>query len=435
MVTVSTVTQNKKAINWRYGRDYDYFNMRYTWRRTPYANKLVVGAVDDALGKRFNILEMITTPPTSEGEKPTKEFQEIEKNDEAWEIIGSMWKDIKKTMYYDRAYGNGLGSFFQDKQLNPFWRAYDVNDYFVRYNDFGMAEQYDVINRVGGTNASAQHQTLLDKDLTLAYEIITRETEIKGEGISIMEAPWDTLFSLASLDEQGTYYAIRYGAGIRYMKIPEKKFNDQAFMSRIMAMLKGSIGANGVYALPYSTVAGVKEEFEIASEHAVQINFLQLRDLMLGSLAAQTGIPIEIFLGSRLGLRSSEKNEDAYFDYLQGIQEDYRDFLKWIVITLNALFKWFSLDAIIDIGYIPRETLDEEEKVMLVGTKVDVASSAGYTVPKDWLAKELGIPLEDKEIDPLGISGAGDGDDTGEEETEEDESDDDNEDDDTDEQE
>ena len=427
MPQISTVTQNKKAINWRYGRDYDYFNIQYTWRRTPYGNKLVVGTVDDALGKRFNILELKTTPAIKDGEEATKEFIEIEKNDEAWEIIGSMWKDIKKTIYYDRGYGKGLGSFFQKKGEDvPFWRAYDTQHYFVKYDEFGVPEQLDVINNVGGTHAISKHQTLLDKELTLAFEIITRETETKGEGISVLEAPWDTLFSLSSLDEQGTYYAIRYGAGIRYMKIPEKKFNDDAFMGKIMSMLKGAIGANGVYALPYSTVAGVTEAFEIASEHAVQINFLQLRDLLLGSLAGQTGIPIEIFLGSRLGLRSSEKNEDAYFDYLQGIQEDYREFLKWIVITLNFLFGWFSKDAIIDIGYIPRETLDEEEKIMLVGTKVDVASAAGYTVPKDWLSKELGIPLEDKEIDPLGINpgdkkGDDDDDESSEDDKEEDE--------------
>ena len=402
MVQISTVTLNKNAINCRYCRYFDYYNIRYTWRRNTYGSKLVVGVVDDALGKRFNILELKIE---GEGETATKEFKEIEKNDEAWEIINSMWKDIKKTIYYDRAYGKGLGSFYQKKGMDiPFWRAYDTYHYYVKYDDWGMPEQYDVVNNVGGTHASSNNQTLIDGDLTLAYEIITRESETKGEGISVMEAPWDTLFSLASLDEQGTYYAIRYGAGIRYMKIPEAKFNDKVFMARVMSMLKGAIGANGVYALPYSSIGGVKEEFDIASEHAVQIDFLQLRELLLGSLAAQTGIPIEIFLGSRLGLRSSEKNEDAYFDYLQGIQEDYRDFLKWIVVTLNFLFGWFSKDAIIDIGYVPRETLDEEEKMMLVGSKIDIASAAGYSVPMDWLSKELSIPLEEKEIDPLGIN-------------------------------
>ena len=189
------------------------------------------------------------------------------------------------------------------------------------------------------------------------------------------------------------------------MKIPEKKFTDTVFMSRIMKMLKGAIGANGVYALPYSTVAGVKEDFDIASESAVQIDFIMLRDLLLGSLSAQTGIPREVFLGSQIGLRSSEKNEDSYFDYLQKIQRGYRPFLKWVVYTLNLLFNWFSEEAIIDIEYIPRETLDDEEKLVNVGLKIDIASSAGYSVPMDWLAKELGIPLEEKEIDPLNING------------------------------
>ncbi len=403
MVQISTVTQSKKAINWRYGNDFTYENLKFTWRRQPYGNKLVVGTVDDALGKRFNIVELKTE---GGGEEATKEFKEIERNDEAWEVITTMWKDVKKCIYYDRAYGKSLGSFFQKKGIDiPIWRSYDPRHYFVKYDDHGIPLQYDVVNKVGGTHAIADHQTLIDGELTLAYELITRETEIKGEGISIMEAPWDTLFSLSSIDEQGTYYAIRYGAGIRYMKIPESKFNDPKFMAKITPMLKGAIGVNGVFSLPYTSIGGVREDLEIASENAVQINFLQLRDLLLGSLAAQTGIPVERFLGSMLGLRSSEKNEDSYFDYLQGIQEDYRDFLKWFVITLNALFGWFSKEAIIDIQYIPRETLDEEEQVLLMGTKIDIANTAGYNVPMDWLSKELKIPLEEKEIDPLGISG------------------------------
>ena len=403
MVQISTVTQNKKVINWRYGREFTYENLRFTWRRTPYGNKIVVGVADDALGKRFNIVELKTE---GEDEEATKEFKEIEKNDEAWEVISTMWKDVKKCIYYDRAYGKGLVSFFQRKDFDiPIWRSYDTRHYFAKYDEFGIPEQYDVINNVGGTHAISKHQTLTEKELTLTYELITRETEIKGEGISVMEAPWDTLFSLSSLDEQGTYYAIRYGAGIRYMKIPEAKFNDKAFMARITPMLKGAIGVNGVFSLPYTSIVGVREELEIASEAAAQINFLELRDLLLGSLAAQTGIPVERFLGSMLGLRSSEKNEDSYFDYLQGIQEDYRDFLKWFVITLNALFGWFSEEAIIDIQYIPRETLDEEEQTEIIGTKIDIASSAGYNVPMDWLSKTLKIPLEEKEIDPLGMRG------------------------------
>ena len=72
--------------------------------------------------------------------------------------------------------------------------------------------------------------------------------------------------------------------------------------------------------------------------------------------------------------------------------------------TLNSLFGWFSEETIIDIDYVARETLDEEEKLTLIDIKLDIASKAGFTVKKDWLAKELKIPLEDKEIDPLGIN-------------------------------
>lgn len=398
-MTPKPPTQDRDATKYRFGQDFTYQNCKYAWRRQPYPNKLVVGTVDDAIGKGFNIIDVKT--------KKT-----ILKNDEARAVINTVWKDLKKTIYYDRAYGKGLGVFYLiEKEGVPneelvLWRSYDPSHYYAFYDKFGIASKYVVTDFVGGVDAQSFMSEIIDEDLLRSYELIIREDEEKGEGLSVLEPVWDTLFSLSMLDEQGTYYAIRYGAGIRYMKIPEAKFLDTAFMSKIMAMLKGAIGSNGVYALPYQTIGGVREEFEISSEHAVQINFTQLRDMILGSLSAQTGVPLEIWLGALLGLRSSEKNEDRYFDYMQGIQEDYRDFFKWVVYTLNDLFIWFTDGLLIDIEYIGRDTLSKDELVDQVGKKIDIASKAGFNVPKEWLAGILEIPLEDKEIDPLGINKA-----------------------------
>lgn len=391
-MSLRVVTQEKNPVDYRYGQLFTYDNAKVAWRRQAFAHKLVVGVVDDAIGKGFNIID-----------SKTKKI--IKNNTEAQEIIATMWTDLKKTMYYDRAYGKSLGMFFLPAGANiPIWRAYDIRNYYASYDKFAIPTMYHITNSVGGTDAQSETMEVIDGDLDFAYEIITREDDEKGEGLSVLEPVWDTLFALSSLDENATYYAIRYGAGIRYMKIPQSKFTDTAFMSKVMAMLKGAIGANGVYALPYATVAGVKEEFDIASESAVQIDFLSLQRLFLGSLSAQTGIPLEVWLGALLGLRSSEKNEDRYFDYLQSIQDDYRKFLKWIVYKLNTLFKWFEEALIIGIEFIGRDTMSKDEMITFIGKKLDIATKAGYTIPKNWLAGVLEIPLEEKELDPLGIN-------------------------------
>lgn len=386
MSQTKVITQKRDATKFRFSQDFTHDNITHAWRRQPYANKLVVGVVEQAIGKGFNVIDTKTKKP-------------LEKNDDIREFIEEIWLDLKKTIHYERAYGQSLGSMFSDNLNNPFWRAYDK--YWGDYDENAQATKYIATNYVGGISAIATPKEFIDGDLLFTYELLIRESSTKKIGISILEPVWDTIFALSSLDENGTYYAIRYGAGIRYMKIPEKKFKDPIFMSKIMGMLKGAIGANGVYALPYTTTAGIKEEFDIASENATQIDFIQLRDLMLGSMSAQTGIPREIWLGSQIGLRSSEKNEDSYFDYLQSIQDNYRAFFKWIVYLLNSYFTWFAEDITIDIDYIKRESLDEEEKTELLGKKVDIANKAGYKVPMDYLSKQLDIKLEEKAEDPL----------------------------------
>ena len=90
---------------------------------------------------------------------------------------------------------------------------------------------------------------------------------------------------------------------------------------------------------------------------------------------------------------------------LEAVQADYRPFLIWIIKRLNKKFKWFTEDTIIDIQYHTRDTLNEDEKLDIVGKKVDIANKAGYNVKMAWLASELGMEgnLQEKEVDALGM--------------------------------
>jgi len=389
MSNINVETQRRNTANYRFGVSFDYAKVKFAWRRQPYANKLVVGVIDDAIGKKFDIIDVGT------GES-------IENNKEAMEVIETMWLDIIKNIHFQRAYGKSLGMLFKvDGREMPVWRAYDTNDYFVEYDDFGFPIKYTITNRIGGTAAKVDMRDVVANELDFTYELIINETEAKGDGISVLESVWDQLFALSQLDENGTYYAIRYGAGIRYLKIPQSKLTDSTYMNSLLSFLEGSVGVNGVHSLPYTEVpGGTRMETEIVNESAVQIRFLELRDMLLGSLSSQTGIPREVFLGSQIGLRSSEKNEDSYFDYLQSIQDDYKPFFKWIIHLLNGIFEWFGEDTIIDIKYVGRDTLSDDETVEMIKQKVEIANKAGFDVDKEWLANILDIPLEDKVIPP-----------------------------------
>ena len=145
-MSISTKTQQKQVEDYRYGQRITYNTLNYAWRRQPYANKIVVGAVDDAVGKGINIVD-------------SKTRKKIKKNDQAREIIDTMWLDIKKNMYYERAYGKSLGMFYApDGLAMPVWRAYDVNQYTATYDKFATPTMFGVTNRVGGQIATVNSE-------------------------------------------------------------------------------------------------------------------------------------------------------------------------------------------------------------------------------------------------------------------------------------
>jgi len=381
---VVTVSQKKNVANYRFGQQFDFEKIRFMWRRTPYAHRLVVDVVNDAIGKGFNV-------KYADGDV-------VEKNEQIRMKLKEHWKNIKKVIFYQRAYGGGLGKYYK-KKTSEIYMAFD--EYFASYDKFGDATKFSVMYKIGGTTPTFESKDIIDGELKDVFELIVDEGGRIGDGISILEPVWDTLFSLMMLDENGTYFAIRYGAGIRYLKIPQAKLGDRVYMGKLMAMMNGAIGVNGLFTLPYSTIGGVKEEIEISTETPIQISFLDLRDLLLGSLSAQTGIPREVFLGSQTGLRSSEKNEDRYFDYLQNIQDMYREYFEWHVYRLNKKYKWFPEGKMIELDYDKREVLSDDEALELFSKQCDIIVKAGFRVPKGKLEEMIGFTVEEKQEEIL----------------------------------
>ncbi|MEE9410832.1 MAG: hypothetical protein V3V41_07890 [Candidatus Heimdallarchaeota archaeon] len=386
------VTQRRKLQHYRMGQNISVENYRFATDRQSYANRIVKGVADDALGKGFDIVDV------DQDRKP------IKNNTEAKKVIRKMYDRFMQQVYYEREYGKSLGQFFKFGD-EPLYRAYAIDKYAPTYNAIGKLIKATVRNETGGLNPDFVERDLSASQLASSIELITRPSEVLGEGTSVLEPIFDILFSLELINEQSTYYAIRYGAGIRYLKIPEGKFNDANYMANVYAMVNNSESVKGLMALPYATVNGVEEDIQVVSESATQIAFLDLRDLLLGALSAATGIPREVFLGSQTGLRSSETNEDKYFDLLQNLQEIYRLFFLRIVELLNRWFVWYPDTMNVDIEYVVRDTMSDDEKIEQLGNKLEIASKQGFTVPKQWLEEQLGVTLEEKEIDPLGLNG------------------------------
>lgn len=391
-------TQKRRNEMFRYGQAYDNSKITFMIDRNPYAYRLTYGVVRDAIGKGIKTIE-----------KETEKDKTWSKD--MWEVLKKEWKTLEKYFGDERGFRKAL---FMVRETNneTVLRSFTPKDYSVAYDKHYNIVKMNATEYIGGSEAmSILHQIpanidsgVVDEkfDLDSLYELIIRESDRKGEGKSVLQPVWDTLFSLMMLDEHATYFVIRVGGGLKIIKVPEDKLNDAKYMAKIRNAVEGVNSGNGVMIIPTVNVAGTNVQdltFELLSGEL--IDFLAVRDLLLGSLAAATGIPREVWLGSELGLRSSETNQSNYFSVLQDIQDDYRPFLEWLIRKLNKKHKWFGEEEEFDIEFIARSEMTDRQKMELWNIKGDILSKFHGKIDDKELAKIIGVKKILEKEDPI----------------------------------
>lgn len=384
-MSIKVEEQQTKMQNFRFGQGFTLAKASYMWRRTAYANFWVSKVVKKSIkGLVFKDV----------GSKDKAKW-----SDDAVKWIKSQWKDVIKGIEFQREGGKSSFIMVEDVENSKevLLRSFRMNKYQISYNKSGNINSFEAIESIGGINADTiTHKFEGDKLKKYVYELIINETDTKGEGISEMEACWDTFIGLMMLDASGTYFVIRNGSGVPISKVPMSLMSDSEFMEIFDDAIVGIGSPNDAITIPTSDnpdEAGVSFDFVQAD----QMDFLALRDLLLGSLAVITSYPREGWLGSELGLRSGETNKKKQDGVHQEIQNMYRNTIEWIINTANMNYEWFPEGNKFEIDYESDIAISLEEKLIQFRENAELAQKLGYDLDIAEVIEILGLKLTKKE--------------------------------------
>ena len=377
---ITVKTQKRQDQRFRYGQVFDYGKITFEMYRNPYA-KTIVNLTNKAMAPRFDLM----------GE----DDEILPWSDDFWNSgFVPIHKEYRiKGTKYAAGYGKVLFAFFKhpDKPI-PILRAFQPKDYDVAYTEQGDIEEIEEAReQIGGTKASTLYHHMKDKKGVKAtlkegrfLEVIPIAAETIGEGISELQGPWDTLYSLRTLSANATYFVVRVGGGLKVIRIPEAKLDDPKFMSRLEDMLQSIDSANSTVTLPIINGLGTEQpNFDIVS--GTQIDFLAVRDLLLGDLSVETDYPREAWLGSEMSYGSQALNQSQVMRIYEDKQELWEDTTRWIVDTYidfmnenipstgddETSTKW-NKDEIHSIKYRKRVEANEKDEMEVIKTKSDI---------------------------------------------------------------
>lgn len=364
--------QTKHDHIFRYGQFFTKEQLRINSRRNPYANFLTYGIVDEIFDKGVE--------PIIEGQNAKYAVEIL--NSVANEHLAS----IKKACVYDRIYGKALITLTENNG-EFFFRAFPPDKYEIDYDAFGR-----ITRVVTHTNTAIEVLTdeFTGEQLQWIYEIISTPSEKIGEGISVLEPIWDELYSLSLLNANATYFVVRIGGGLKVLRVTEKDLRNDSAMSGLMRTLHEMDSASSTITLPI--VEGQTEQASLEVLTGDQIDFLSIRDLVLGAVSVATGIPREAFLGNEIGMRSSEVNQEQYFSILQNIQDNYLPVLTWFFDTLIKVYKLNVKYSAVKFG--SHAELSDSDNIALMGNKIDFVSKALKYLSVQQIEQIVGFSLD-----------------------------------------
>lgn len=369
-------TETKNAGKFRYGQKFTYDNVKYAIAREGYAYWFVERVVIEALVNRFDIVD---------GDGIL-----IEDNDFLIKEFAKHKRKVILAIKYSRGYGKGLQYIFIDKKEHKLViRAFDPKHYTPEYNHIGEIIKVEAIEEIVNYEGDPREYIITNDKLDAVYEIITREGDKTGEGRSILEPIWDTLFGLSQLDQNGVYYAIRVGGGLKIMYMDYTLWSKASVRDQIIENAESVNAGNGIIVIPvFNDIENVKYKLDFLSGE--QIDFIALRDLLLGTLSIATGIPRQAWLGD-----GNEENTDKY-DYIKDIQETYEDFLLWVLKKI-AEFHNKSFPEDTRLRFKVREQLTENDRLNILQQQVNIAQRMGYAINKEQIENIIGLKLEETE--------------------------------------
>lgn len=360
---ISTSDQQYDWSAWRIGQHISYANLRFVADRDPYGSLLVYELPETALAE-WNLLK-------------EKDGEPIEKNDDIKKIMDKPWKEIVKYgAGYERQFGQSylliLKSDNPTTNGQPFLKVYEpaYTEKIAYYQDQTIKKMtlwdFDpVTGKQIKIIIGAEEEQIdedkgvygVDKLVDLFWNII-RHKKHWWKAASYLEPIWDEIQGLRAIRMGATLYGIRYGAGLKIIKIPEGTPPEVVEEMKLAAQRLESF--NGWFLVPI-------EGAEIAIDSGSgMVNYESLKAVVIQSISAKTGLPRAAFEGIEMERQGGSFNEQRIFDYWRQLQREYESRLKWAILRFNDFHGFgISEDNFPYVEWSNRKTLTEMEQAEL----------------------------------------------------------------------
>ena len=357
----------------RYGASISHDLLKFVIDRSPIAHYLVFGIVREAMIHGFNVIRDGEIDEDTSNE--IREFPEYD----------SMLDIAERALGYERGYGWSVLIPFRDKH-----REFPVFKVFYNGDDAYSEITYDSL-----TPVSVKYRLMYDlvnnKDaiegVTKDFLFIINEGVKIGQGTSYIYPIFDDLVGDLVLSQSTSLYLTRLGGGIKKMGVPMSFFDEDNKKLRANTLKNlEALGYNTNFIYPKGT-DGEEYDFEIYTGTGTAMNIKEAQEFYLNRISVYTGIPKNKFLGSELGLRSSEQNYSYFSTQIQNVRRD----LRRIFLYMLPLYGF----EVSDISFIDSEETREREKLENLDLKIEILKKMLFLKTP----KEQALALLDLEID------------------------------------
>jgi len=306
-------------------------------------------------------------------------------NDAMQKIMPGHYQEYLQTIYFQRRDGRSLHTFIKNG-ADVVNMAGAFNQYEITRDSMGIATtgrfRPTIRNHAGAPSKILNFK----KD---SMELIVGRRDQIGDGMSILEAPWDVLFAIYMLISHSAYFVARAGAGLKDLAVDESVLEKDASLLATLQTSMTNFGSAHDTIIRPKTLGGQEVEFNIKTVDSA-VDFDRLLMMYFKILSALTGIPQSTWVGLVPGQQQgAEVNEASYHDFLSDMQDALEEYTRWFVLQLNKKYKFNPGEEAYDILWRVRRVISDDQVAVLLGLKADAAAKLKAVGVKSLKALEM----------------------------------------------
>lgn len=379
---ISLYDMEKQHSAFRFGQSFTYDNITKRVARDPYAYFVTNIITEEALGAGFDLID-----------PETEELLDI--NEKVQDIIEPIWHKVIQGIARERAYGYSVFVLFEEGQeayLKTFEPAY-VNETETTFSDSEKLLTLQV-RTVDFQGVQKEYNFPEDGLLDNVFLLLTRPKDHFYNGRSVIEPIWDILVGLEYIRQGATIFAIRVGAGMRFVMLPPNATDTEVI--ELKEGIKKWDSINGLFLLP--------KDAEVAIETGKgTVDYELLKNCLLEVLSTYTKVPMARLKGIEPGqIEGAKVNEEALFDVYRTLQRSVKQLTKWLINRLALKYNIKLPKYEIQWRVRPEVNIREQTEIDMIQAQIDVLYLSNGVKDVAEIRESLGLD-PNKVIEPQTI--------------------------------